>query len=75
MICLEEILLVVVVHLRISTSPPCTARVDEGIRVRVTGLRVQGLPVAVGVEDRPPLNDLGRALCRRPTLVLRGHPG
>ena len=32
----------VVIHLRFSTSPPCTARVDEEIRVRVTGLRVQG---------------------------------
>ena len=65
-----------------STPPPCTARVDEGIRVRVTGLRVQGLPVyylsfsvvVVGVEDRPPLGYLGRALRRRPALVLRGHP-
>ena len=58
------------------------APVDEGIRVRVTGLRVQGLPVyylsfsvVVGVKDHPPLGDLGRALRRRPTLVLRGHPG
>ena len=64
-----------------STPPPCTARVDEGIRVRVTGLRLKGLTVhylsfsvvVVGVEDRPPLGDLGRALRRRPTLVLRGH--
>jgi len=49
----------------------------------VTGLRAQGLPVCylsssvvvVGVEDRPPLGDLGRALRHRSTLVLRGHPG
>ena len=31
--------------------------------------------VVVGIEDRPPLGDLGRALRHRPTLVLRGHPG
>ena len=63
--------------------PPCTTRVDEGIRVRVTGLRVQGMPVyhlfssvvVVGVEDRPPLGDLGCALRHRPALVLRSHPG
>ena len=52
----------------------------------MTGLRVKGLPVfylsfskfsvvVVGVEDRPPFGDLGRALRHCPTLVLRGHPG
>jgi len=45
----------------------------------VTGLRVQGMPVyhlfssvvVVGVEDRPPLGDLGCALHHRPALVFR----
>ena len=31
--------------------------------------------VVVGVEDRPPLGDLSRALRHRPALVLWGHPG
>ena len=31
--------------------------------------------VVVGVEDRPPLGDLGCALRHRPALVLRSHPG
>ena len=44
---------------------PCMSRVDEGIRVRVTGRRSAGLPVYClvssvvgGVEVRPPLGDL-----------------
>ena len=49
----------------------------------MTGLRVQGMPVyhlfssvvVVGVEDRPPLGDLGCALHHRPALVFRSHPG
>ena len=78
MICLEGYSVCGGVH-----SPPCTTRVDEGVRVRVTGLRVQGMPVyhlfssvvVVGVEDRPPLGDLSRALRHGPALVLWGHPG
>ena len=31
--------------------------------------------VVVGVEDRPPLGDLSRALRHGPALVLWGHPG
>ena len=45
MICLVEIRFVLVIHLRFFNLDPCTARVDERTRVRVTGLRVQGLPV------------------------------
>ena len=31
--------------------------------------------VVGGVEVRPPLGDLGRALLSRSVLILRGHPG
>ena len=66
--------------------PPCASRVDEGIRVRVTGRRsaraASVLPyllsltsVVGGVEVRPPLGDLGRALLSRSVLILSGHPG
>ena len=60
--------------------PPCTSRVGEGIRVRVTRVgAVPGLPVNClvssvvgGVEVRPPLGDLGRALFSQAVLVLCG---
>jgi hypothetical protein len=61
--------------------PPCTTRVDEGIRVRVTASArvpvhyLASSVVVVGVENRPPLGNLGCALRHRPTLVLRSHPG
>ena len=51
---------------------PCTARVDEGIRVHVTGLRVQGPPVhylsfsvaVVGVNDTELIQRGGRSLSK-----------
>jgi len=50
-----------------------TARVDEEIHVRVTGLRLRELPVyylsfpvtVVGVEDRPPTSAVRCAIARR----------
>jgi len=74
---------VAVVHLRFFNPTPMHGPGRRRNSRPCDGLRAQGLPVhnpsfsvvVVGVEDRPPLSDLGRALRRRPTLVLRGHPG
>jgi hypothetical protein len=68
----------------VSFHPPCTSRVDEEICVRVTGrhsTRVASVvyclisSVAGGVEVRPPLGYLGRALFSQALLVRRCHPG
>ena len=63
----------------VSFHPSCTSRVDEGIRVvgAVPGLPVYCLVSSVvgGVEVRPLLGDLGRALFRQALLVRRGYPG
>ena len=67
--------------------PPCTSRVDEGIRVRVTGRRSARaascqctasspqLLAALSIEVLPSIGDLGRMLFRQALLVLRGLPG
>ena len=56
MMLLEEVL----VCGGVSFHPPYMSRVDEGIRVRVTGRR--SARAASGVEVRPLLGDLGCAL-------------
>ena len=65
---------------------PCMSRVDEGIRVCVTGRRsaraASVLPcfcsvssVVGGVEVRPPLGIFIRVLFSQAMLVLRGNRG
>ena len=51
----------------VSFHPPCTSRVYEGVHVRVTGRQIDRATIVLrsvvgGVEVRPPLGDLGRAL-------------
>ena len=62
--------------------PPCTTRgwgssnAQLGsASARVPVYYLVSSVVVVGVEDRPPLGDLGCALRHRPALVLRSHPG
>jgi len=72
MICLEEIRLVVVIHLRFFNLTPMHGpgrrrnwRPCDGPACASLSFSV----AAVGVEDRPPLGDLGRALRHRPKLA------
>jgi len=77
MICLGDIWFVAAFH-SIPMHDPGLKEVQRPARVCVSGVPVYYLAssvVVVGVEDRPPFGDLGCALRRRPTLVLRSHPG
>ena len=78
MMCLEDIQFVAGVHSppmhdpgRRRNSRPC----DGSASARAPVCYLVSSVVVVGVEDRPPLGDLGCALRHRPALVLRSHPG
>ena len=76
MMCLEDIQFVAGVHSppmhdpgRRRISRPC----DGSASGRVPVYYLVSSVVVVGVEDCPPLGDLGCALRHRPALVLRSH--
>ena len=83
MMCLEEVWFVAMIHLRFFNLTPMhdpgrrrNSRPRDGSAcARVPVYYLVSSVVVVGVEDRPPLGDLGCALHHRPALVFRSHPG